>query len=903
MATQSRFPRVLLKLRTLFRGAEVDRELDEELRYHIDRKTEQLMTQGMAPADARYAALRAFGGVELRKDVCRDARGPWAWIWIARLVQDVRHGARMLLKNPGFTAIAVLSIAIGVGANAAMFSIADGLILRPLAVPDPGGVVVVGTTRPTGAVRYGGISYPDYVDLRDRVRSFAGLAATRTVLASLTRSRGEIAQGTLGAAVSANFFDVLRVRPALGRTFLPSEERASGGDAAVVVLAHDTWATRFSADPRIVGSQLRISGVPFTIVGIAPAGFNGTTQFLPAAYYVPLAMLPVIDAEAGADFLQRRANGTLDAVGRLRPGTSVDRASEEAALLARALQQQYPDTNDGKGLLVRQEMDARAEEAWSVLVLAAMLISLAIAVLLVACANVAGLLTSRAPARAREIAVRLAIGGSRSRLVRQLITESALIAAAGGAAGLALGYAGIQSFRAFQPASNVGVRFTFALDGRALTVGLGMAALSALLSSAIPAWRSTRIRDLSGTLRNTATPAARASRLWGRHGLVATQIALTLVLLTVALSFYRAFENEYGRGPGFRTDHLLLVTLDPALARYDAAQADRFYQRLQDRAATIPGVSSTALTSFVPLNQDGGSAAAIIPDGVELPRGTTSLSVATARIDERYFTALGIRILDGRGVASTDTAETSPVAVISSGMAARYWPGERAIGRRIRVLEPTPRWVEVVGVAADIKFRLFTPTSTPFLYLPRRQYPPARATLLVRTEGDSLSAAGPVRAALLETDRDVPVLGMYTMEAYYDANAKNMNRVVVRTIAAMGAMGLALALVGLYGLMAYAVSRRTREIGIRIAIAGKPGSILGMILKQGSWALIAGLVVGIVASAAVGRFVQGVFPGTGADLVTFGLVVPAVAAVALLAACVPARRAARIDPLVALRQE
>ena len=857
----------------------------------------------MTPADARNAALRAFGGVELRKEMCRDARGPWASIWLERLWQDVRHGARMLIRNPGFTLLAVLSIAIGVGANAAMFSVADGLILRPLSVPDPGGLVVVGTTTPAGDVRYGGISYPDYVDLRARVRSFDGVAATRIILASLTRNRGEIAQGTPGMAVSANFFDVLGVRPALGRTFLPAEDDVSGNDGAVVVLAHGTWRERFGADPRVIGSQVRISAVPFTVVGVAPEGFTGTSLFLPSAYWVPLAMLPAIDAQTPADFLARRGNGTLDAVGRLVPGTPVDRASEEVALLARALQQQHPATNDGLGMLVRDEMDAREQEARGVMALVTLLIGLAVALLLVACANVAGLLTSRAPARAREIAVRMAIGGGRLRLMRQLITESVLIAAAGAAAGLALGYAGIRSFQAFQPVSNIGVRLTFALDRRALAVGLGMAALSALLSSAIPAWRSTRLRDLSGTLHHTTTPSARASRLWGRHGLVAAQIALTLVLLTVALSFYRAFEAEFGGGPGFRTDHLLLTTVDPGLGRHDGAQADRFYQRLRDRAAAIPGVSSVALTSFVPLSQDGSTMTALVPEGVDLPPGANSVAVSAARIDEGYFDTIGIPLAEGRGIDATDTAEAPRVAVVSRGMAARYWPGESALGKRIRVLGPSPQWVEVVGVAADIKFRLFTPVSTPFLYLPRRQYPAERATLVVRTVGDSLAAADLVRNAILETDRDVPILGMHTMEAFYDANARNINRVVVRTIGAMGAMGLALALAGLYGLTAYAVSRRTREIGIRMAVGGRPGSMLGMILRQGSWPSIAGLVIGIAASAAVGALIQGVFPGTGADLVTFSLIVPAVAAVALLAAYLPARRAALIDPLVALRQD
>ena len=903
MATGARFPRLIVKLRTLFRGEQVERELDDEVRYHLARKIEQLVAQGMTPADARYAALRAFGGIELNKEECRDARGPWASIWIERLIQDVRHGARMLAKNPGFTAIAILSIALGVGANAAMFSVADGRILRPLAGPDAGGLVVVGTTTSAGSVRFGGLSYPDYEDLRARVRSFSSLAAHRIVVTSVTRSRDEVAPGTTGMAVSANFFDVLRIRPVLGRAFVPAEERAAGDTTAVVVLAHRTWIDNFGGNPRIVGSEIRLAGTPFTVIGVAPDGFTGVNHYLPAAYYVPLASLPAIDATVSADYLDRRGNGALDAIGRMSPGATVEQASEEASVLARSLQQRFPDTNQRLDMLVRSERDARAHEFWGPMALGAMLIVLAVAVLLVACANVAGLLTSRAPARAREIAVRLAIGGSRVRLIRQLITESVLIAAAGGGAGLAVGYAGIQSFQAFQVASTVGVRFTYTLDRRAAAFGLGMAALSALLSSAIPAWRSTRIRDLSGTLRNATTPAVRTSRLWGRHGLVATQIALTLVLLTVALSFYRAFQAEYSRGPGFRTERMLLTTLNPALAKYDDATSEQFYQRLQDRAAAIPGVEAAALTSFVPLNQDGGGAAAIVPEGFVLPEGTESLSVTAARIDEDYFDAIGIRLLEGRGVAATDTQASPRVAIVSRGMAERYWPGESALGKRIRVLTPTPQWAEVVGIAADIKVQLFVPNSRPFLYLPRRQYPPERATLVVRTRGDSLTAAEPVRAAIVATGREVPILAMHTMEAYYDANVSNLNRVVVRTIGAMGAMGLALALVGLYGLMAYAVSRRTREIGIRMAVGGRPASMLRMILRQGSWPSIAGVAIGIAASVAAGRLISSIFPNTGADLVTFGLVVPAVAAVALLAAYVPARRAALIDPLVALRQD
>jgi predicted permease len=816
--------------------------------------------------------------------------------------QDLRHGTRMLAKNPGFSLVAILSIAIGVGANAAMFSIADGLMLRPLPVPDAHELLTVSATLPTGEVRSGGNSYPDYADLRDRVQSFEGLAAMDGISVAFARRRDEPARGTFGLAVSANFFDVLRVRTALGRTFLPDEDRVAGRDA-VIILSHDTWTEQFDADPNIVGREIRLTGDPFTVIGVTAERFTGPDHFLPPNFYVPLAMLPKLALGAPPTILEQRDSRTLEIMGRLKPEVSLAQAGDEVERIGRTLAQEYPASNAGRGLLLRRELDQRMAEAPPTAALSFMLIGLAVAVLIVACANVAGLLTSRAPVRAREIALRLAIGGSRGRLMRQLITESVLVALAGAAAGLALGYVGILSFRQLQVVSDVGVRLTYELDRRAVAVGLGIAAISALLSSVIPAWRSTRALDLSSTLRNTTMAAGRAARLWGRHGLVASQIALTLVLLTVALSFYRAFEAEYGRGPGFRTDHLLLTNIDTALARYDRGQSEAFYQRLKERAAAIPTVTSVALTSFVPLNQDGGDQMAIIPDGFTLPPGIESLTVAAARVDENYLDTIGIPIVGGRGIQATDTADTPRIAVVSSGMAARYWPGENPLGKRVRLAGPNHVWAEVVGVAANSKFRLFTPNSTPFLYLARLQNPPTRNTLVVRTDAESAALADDVRSAVLENGRDVPILGMRTMEAFYYASARNINLVVVRTIAGMGAMGLTLALIGLYGLMAYAVNRRTREIGIRMAMGALPASVLRMVLRQGTLPSVVGVAFGIVASAAVGGITQSVFPGTGGDVFTYLLIVPVVVLVVMFAAYIPARRAAHIDPLRALRQD
>jgi predicted permease len=384
---------------------------------------------------------------------------------------------------------------------------------------------------------------------------------------------------------------------------------------------------------------------------------------------------------------------------------------------------------------------------------------------------------------------------------------------------------------------------------------------------------------------------------------VASQIALTLVLLTVALSFHRAFQAEYGRGPGFRTDHLLLATVDPALARLDQRQAEAFYKRVKERAAAIPGVTAAAVTSFVPLSMGGGFMTAIVPEGVDSAPGAGDIRAAAARVDDSYLDTMGIPIVSGRGLHASDGSDTPRVAVVSRGLAVRFWPGQNPLGKRLRVGGPDAEWTEIVGVAADVKFQLFTPTSAPFLYLPRLQNPSARSTLVVRTTGEPATVATALRTAVLETNRDVPVLLMRTMEAFYPANSRNLNTVVVRTIAGMGAMGLTLALIGLYGLTAFAVNRRTREIGIRMAMGALPGSVLRLVMRQAALPAGAGIVLGVLTSLAAGGAIESVFPNTGGDSVTFLLIVPAVLVVVALATYVPARRAALIDPLAALRQD
>jgi macrolide transport system ATP-binding/permease protein len=525
-------------------------------------------------------------------------------------------------------------------------------------------------------------------------------------------------------------------------------------------------------------------------------------------------------------------------------------------------------------------------------------------VLLVACANVAGLLMSRAPAREKEMALRLAIGGGRFRITRQLITESFLLAAGGGALGLAMGYGGVLFLRNLPIVSDIGVRLTFDLDRRAILVGIVLAASSAFLSSLVPAWRASRATNLALTLRSGGSNVQRLSRLWGRNGLVAGQVALALMLLTVTVFLSRAFEAELSR-PGFRTDHMLLSKLEPRLAGYEAAQTEAFYRQVKERLRALPGVTSVGMTSVMPLNQDNRESQPIVPEGFQLPRGAESLSVLSSRIDEGYLDTMAIPIIRGRGIRATDTAASPRVALVNEAMASRYWPGQDPIGKRIRLVDrDNEPWAEVVGVTANNKYNWIGEGPTPWLYLAQRQDLGFRSTLIVASTGDAAALASPLREIVKDADPNVPVSGVRTIEEFYEGNASGIVRALTRVTGTMGLLGLLLALVGLYGLVAYAAARRTREIGIRMAVGAQASSVLRMVLRHGSILSASGIVLGVIGSVAVGGLVRGIFPGAGGiDFMTYLLVVPLLVIVTLLAAWIPARRAARVDPLMALRQE
>jgi putative ABC transport system permease protein len=819
---------------------------------------------------------------------------------------DLKHGARMLLKNPGFTLVAVLSIAIGVGANAAMFSVADGLVLRPLQVPRAGEIVAVSATSPRANDTFIAnrlLSYPDYVDVRDRTRSFAGVLAYTVLVTGFADRPDQPAQSKLGLSVSGNFFDVLQLQPAAGRFFLADEDRVPGRDA-VIVLAYKTWADQFGSDPGAIGRRVRLGGRDFTVIGVAPEQFSGMHLALPAAYYIPFAIAVALPGSF-PDTLERRNIRGLEVRARLRPGVSFDQAREDVSLLAKSLEQSYPDSNRNVGLLVRTGFQARLDERGPSAPGAFMLLTLAFVVLLVACANVAGLLTSRGPERDREIALRMAIGGGRLRVTRQLITESLLLAASGGLLGLTMA-AGAMVFLSQLPVvSDIGVHLTFELDRRAIAVGIALATASAFLSSLVPAWRATRSPALATTLRTTAVDLAPGPlRLWGRNGLVAAQVALSLMLLTVTVSMYRAFEMELGQ-PGFKTTRMLLATFEPRLARYDAARSEAFFKILKERVRAVAGVRAVGMTSVMPLNQDNRDPATIVPEGYQLPRGTDSIIVLTSRIDEGYLDTMGIPIVRGRNIQSTDTADSVRVALVNQTTASRYWPGQDPIGRRLRFMDRNGQpWVQVVGVTADSKSNWIGEGPTSWIYVSGQQDPGVRSTLVIASAADSASIASSIRDVVRGIDPNMPITGMRTMEEFYNGNATGLVSALVRIVGTMGLLGLTLAMVGLYGLVAYSVARRTREIGIRMAVGAKPAIVLRSVLGRGAVLAGCGIIGGVVGCIAIRGLLRGVFPNTGGiDLTTYVMVIPLLVAVTLIASYVPARRAARIDPLRALRTE
>jgi predicted permease len=787
----------------------------------------------------------------------------------------------------------------------AIFSFVDATQLRPLPVKDSGAIVALHATSPGS--RLESVSYPDYADLRDRATTLESLTAWTGFKASVSEGPDSVPQITLSYLVSGNFFSGLGIPVPIGRGFRPEEDLPQGKDSRVTVISHWFWEHHFNSDPNVVGRTIRLNGADFTIIGVVTKDFPGPESAVVAGLYVPIHSFhlaaPMIKDD---DLLTSRKLRPVELFGRLKPGVNNKTAQAELTTIAQALAAEYPDSNRDRTFTLLTYRQDRYEQDTGDAILGAILMGITGLVLLIACANVANLLLARGTARVKEIAIRMAIGAGRGILVRQLLTESMVLALLGGAAGVVVGYGGVQFLANIQLPGEFPLDLGIHMDSRLLFFSLALSVVTGILFGLIPALRATRT-DLNSTIKSSdqgpRKPGFWKGRLAGRNVLVSTQLALSVVLLVAAGLFVRSFAETRKMSPGVRLDHTLLVSFDNSLIRYDEAKSRAFYKSLVDRVRELPGVTDASLAANFPFGTNGMSHRFLI-NGYQRRADEDRPSAMANLVDERYFPLAEIKLLDGRAFDVRDTATSPRVAIVNDALAKRYFPHGDALGSRIRLDSATGPVVQIVGIAKTGIYFYWAEPPTPFLWMPFSQEYRAGMTLNVRTTGDPAAMAGAIRNTVRAINPDVPIFGVRSMEAFYDARAMLGPRLMMQLVTATGLMGLLLAIIGLYGVVAYAVSRRTREIGIRMAIGARSTDVLRMILGQGlvftAIGIVAGLAIAFFASRLLSTFIIGVSPR---DPLIF-LCVPLILSAVMIAACwLPARRAARIDPTIALRQE
>ena len=886
-------------LRNLFFTRRVDADLDQEVHSHLEMLIDEKIRAGMTPAEAQRAARIELGGVEQVKIHVRDSR---TGAFLDSLMQDVRFAIRGLRRTAGLTAFVVVTLALGIGMTSGTFSMVDGLIFRPYPVPHPGGVVTLAGTTHDSMIE--DFSYREYLDIRDKTKSYDGVIAYADMQAvgfgaepaATPRVKG-------GMMVSGNFFRVLDVEPRLGRGFREDEDQVPGRDA-VVVLGADFWQHEFAADPGVVGRTVRLNGTPFTVIGVAPDSFSGLLTFGHPDFYIPLAMARTFSTNIEKNFFEDRDDRELNVKARLQPGTALAQARNELAVVAKSFERDYPNVTRSRGAAVYTQFQTRTieDDNWKFGVI---FVILALAVLLVACTNVAGLLLSRARARAREIAVRLALGAGRLRLIRLLLTESLILAILGGLGGIAIGYGLVNWFHSKESIvfeTELPMAVPFHMDKRVLLACVGMAVLSALLFGLAPAVQSTRV-DLVNALKSADVDVPGRKRLWGRNLLVVAQVSMSLMLLTAAFLMARGFQHTLLEGTDFTKDHLLMTSFDPRLVQYNAAQTQQFYKLLAERMRESPGVQSEALTQNVPMGQEAYDGVTFVPEGFTMPPDRENFASMMDTADEGYFQTLGIAILRGRAFLASDTVDAPRVAIVNDHFARHYWPGGDAVGKHIRLDSSTGTPVEIVGIAQTIKYQS---TSSPidFVYLPLAQHPVARMVLMLRSSGDPLQLVQPVKDAVRSLDPNLPMLQTRAYEELYLNQAIRGPQMAIDMVGSMGLVGLLLAIAGLYGLMAYNVSRRTHEIGIRMALGAAGSDVLRLVMGKGIVLVAMGTALGLAMGFALERLMNSMlFNSGGVDVVAYLIVVPTLFLVTMLATYVPARRASRIAPTQALRYE
>ena len=811
--------------------------------------------------------------------------------------KEIVYAARTLLKRPGFSLVAVLTLALGIGANTAIFSLVNTVLLRSMPVERPGEVVAVNMRGKDDTMS--AISYPNYVDFRDRNEVLSGLLVYRFVPLSLSRSGAN--ERIWGYEVSGNYFDVLGVKPIHGRTFLPEEDKTRLTHP-VVVLSYEGWQRRFGGDPNVVGRDLLINNHQFRVIGIAPEGFKGTEQIYAPELWLPISMMSWV--EPGTDWLDHRADSNLFAVGRLKPGVNVRQAEASLNVLANQLAKEYPDANEGQSIKVGPPGFILPELRGAVVSFTWVLMAAVALVLLVTCTNLAGLLLARATERRREIAIRLAMGANRFRLIRQLLTESLLLSVVGGAAGVLLAVWMVKFLLAFKPPIDFPLTLDVGLDWRVLLFSLGVSLVAGVVFGLAPALQSTRPNLLS-TLKDTAAQGG-AGRTRLRSVLVVAQIAISLVVLIAAGLVVRTLQRLQTMSPGFEPQNAMMMSFDLSLQGYDEPRAQQFYRDLPERVRSLPGVTSAAVTSYVPLSLDYNSRTVFV-EGEPEERGANQPSAMNAAAGPRYFETMGTPVLYGREFTQQDLEKSEQVAMVNEAFVRQFMPAvktpDEAVGKRVGFGREHRQYMRIVGVVKLGKYFNITEDPRPFIWTPLAQDYISHATLVVRATGKPDSLFGAVRGEVNRLDPNLPLYDVETLTEHLRL-ALFPSRIAAIVLGVFGFVALLLSAIGIYGITSYAVAQRTHEIGIRMALGAQLGDVLKLVLNHGLKLTMIGAAIGLVGAYLATRAITSVLYGVSAtDPLTFGLVSVLLIGVALLACYVPARRATKVDPLIALRNE
>jgi putative ABC transport system permease protein len=879
-----------LRLRSLFNRGQVEQELDEDLRYHLEQQIEENLARGMTAGEARYAALRAMGGIEQQKEKCRDMRRV---NFIEDLMQDLRYGLRVLAKSPVFTAVAMLTLALGIGANTAIFSVVNELLLRPLPFRDAERLVMVWENNPMRNAGENPTSRANFRAWREQNNSFEGMAAFSDQRLNLT-GEGEPEEVSVQFA-TPELFQVLGVEPILGRGLMREDGEAKA--PYVAVLSYGIWQRRFGGDPGVVGRPITLNGAPFTVIGILPANFQwhikrGSNTGRPAEIWTVLSM-PTEGPSTRGRFLAT--------VARVKPGVSIEQAQSEMRTIAARLEEDSP-YNKG---YTADVIPLREQFVGNVRPALLILLGAVAFVLLIACANVANLLLARAAAREKEIALRTALGAGRMRIIRQLLTESLLLALMGSLLGLGLAWLGIKALMAISPRDLINLQgFNINLTVLAWTMTISL--LTGIIFGLAPALEATR-PNLNDVLKEggkgTGGQSSRSRRL--RNALVVAEVALALVLLVSAGLMVKSFGHLRNINTGFNADNLLTMVVRLPYAKYkEDPQVVGFFKQATERISALPGVRSVGLVNYLPFYGGLGASSAFTIEGRPAQPPGQEITTDVRVTDPGYFNAMGIPLLRGRNFTDIEASEARHVVLISEAMARKYFPGEDPIGKRVTVpMSEKPVPTEIVGIVGDVKYESLVDEAKPAVYFPHSELTYSFMTLVVRTTADPADMASALRSEVRAIDPDQPVSDVRTMD---QVMSDTLSRARFNTLLLGLFAGLAtlLAAVGIFGVMNYSVTLRTHEIGIRVALGAQQGRLLMLILRQGLLLTLTGIGIGLAGAFALTRVLSGMLFGVGAtDPATFAAIVLLLAVVSLIACYIPARRATKVDPMIALRYE